>query len=105
MLASFGQQPVDRRKVELPGLLFNLIPVDRYFDRVGMQIFHGSPFFGMRGPGALQTQVLILDTQNQKWSIVHEQSEASVLLHHAGNRTLRGLCIELTRNQRGCENG
>ncbi|MGO9887559.1 MAG: hypothetical protein ACLP0L_06580, partial [Solirubrobacteraceae bacterium] len=43
VLASFGQQAVDRRKVELPGLLFDQIPVDRYFDRVGMQVFHGSP--------------------------------------------------------------
>ena len=105
MLASFGQEPVDRRKVELPGLLFNLIPVDRYFDRVGMQVFHGSPVFWVRRPGTLQAQVLILYTQYQKWSIVHEQSEASVLLHQAGNRALGDLGVERADDECGRQSG
>src|SRR5208283_1512185 len=105
MLASFGQEPVNRRKVELPGLLFNLIPVDRYFDRVGMQVFHGSPIFGMRRPGTLQAQVLILYTQYQEWSILHKQSEASVLLHQAGNRTLPDLGVERTDDEYGRKSG
>ena len=105
MLASFPQEPVDRREVELPGLRFNLIPVDRYFDRVGMQVFHGSPVFGMRRPGALQAQVLILNAQYQKWSIVHQQSESSFLLHQAGNRTLRDLGVERADDERGRHGG
>src|SRR5271157_5917896 len=105
MLASFPQKPVDRREVELPGLLFNPIPVDRYFDRVGMQVLHGSPIFWMQRPGALQAQVLILYTQYQEWSIVHEQSEASVFLQQPGNRTLRDLGVERSEDECGRKSG
>jgi hypothetical protein len=59
----------------------------------------------MRRPGTFQAQVLILYAQYQKWSIVHKQSEASVLLHQAGNRTLRDLGVERTDGECGRKSG
>jgi hypothetical protein len=53
VLASRGQKPVDRRKIEISRLLFDLIPVNGYFNRVGVQILHVVPVFGLGRPGAL----------------------------------------------------
>ena len=102
MLASCGEEPVDHRIVVLCGVRFKVLPVDRYLDGVDMHVLQGGPHGWPRGPVA---HGQILDTHNQKWGTVHEQSEASVLLDDARQRTDLGLGLEGCDNECGGKNG
>ncbi len=94
VLAGLGEDGVHRRVIELPLLGLELLPVDRRFERVGMEVFDGGPHLGERGRPV--AGVVRLRAQHQKRRAVHQQCIASILLDQAGYRALRGLSIELT---------
>jgi len=103
MLASLGQEGIDRRVVILSGPRFELLPVDRNFHRIDIQVFHGGPDF--RKHGRPTAGVMHLCAQQQVRCIVDEQGVAPIFLHHAGNRALLYLGVERTDDTCGHQSG
>ena len=92
MLARLGEQGVDHGVVELALAGFELFPVDRHLDRIGMQVLDGRPDFGQHGgPGA---GIIGLRAQHEERGIVDEEGEAPVFLHEARQRRLLHLRVE-----------
>ena len=70
MGASLGQEGIDDAGIELPLPGFELFPVNRDLDGVGMHILHGRPH--LLEDGGPAARIVHLRAQNEVGGIVHK---------------------------------
>jgi hypothetical protein len=80
MLTRPGKQCMQQRRIKMAALRLELLPVDRHFDGVQMQVLGCRPDLGqLRWP---RTRIVHLRAQHQIRRTIDKQREATVLLHN-----------------------
>jgi len=99
VLARLSDDGIDDRVVELSRLWFELFPVDRYLQRIGVQGFDGRPNFRKHGRPA--AGIMRLGAQHEVRRAVHHKGVAPVFLDYLGDGTLLDLGVQRDGNAAG----
>ena len=89
VLSGLQQERIDEREVELVFLGFDLFPIDRDFQGVGVEVFDGLPeLWQQGGPCA---RIVGLSAQHEEGFAVDEEGVAAVLFDKRGHLGIAGL--------------
>ena len=86
VFARLGDDGVHHRVVVLFRLWFELLPVDRDLERIGVEILDGRPY--LRKHARPAARIMRLGPQHQVRRAIHHQSVAPILLHYLRDGSL-----------------